>query len=306
MSLFEIKAAYEARTLNKQQYISAMHLQHSQLFEYGEFLKKTEIGRIEISDGCVILEARKSGIKILCDQADQRIAPIETLNFGAYEPEDSAMLFRLLEDGLNIFDIGANVGWYSLHFAKAFPHATVHAFEPIPATFGYLQSNLALNQATRIHPHNFGFSDREGELIFYFDPCGSGGASAMDLQGAGVAHKVTCKIERLDNFVARTGTQVDFIKCDVEGAELLALTGGIETLRKFKPIVFAEMLRKWAAKFNYHPNQIIELMAGLGYRCFVGRSGKLVEFKVMDENTVETNFFFLHGGAHIAKIIAMS
>jgi hypothetical protein len=128
----------------------------------------------------------------------------------------------------------------------------------------------------------------------------------VDLQGTGAAQKVACKIERLDSFVARTGTRIDFIKCDVEGAELLVLTGGSETLKKFKPMVFAEMLRKWAAKFNYHPNQIIEFMAGLGYRCFVGREGKLVEFKVMDENTIETNFFFLHGVAHVAKIKALT
>jgi FkbM family methyltransferase len=306
MNLFELQAAFHAGTINKPQYIDQMHRLHSQLFDYAEFLKDTEIGRIEISDGQVIIEARKTGIKILCDKADKRIAPIEILNFGAYEKADSDLLFRLLEDRMSIFDIGANIGWYSLNFAKAFPNTTIHAFEPIPNTFAYLQANIGLNQATQIQPHNFGFSDREGELTFYFDPRGSGGASAVDLQGTGEAQKVVCKIERLDNFMARTGTQVDFIKCDVEEAELLVLTGGSETLKKFKPIVFAEMLRKWAAKFNYHPNQIIEFMAGLGYHCFVGREGRLVEFKVMDENTTETNFFFLHGVAHASKINALT
>ena len=306
MNLFELEAAFRAHTISKQQYIDEMHQLHSQLFDYAEFLKGKKIGSIEISAGRVIVTARGSGIKILCDKADKRIAPIETLNFGAYEKEDSEMLFRLLEDGLNIFDVGANIGWYSLHFAKSFPNSTIQAFEPIPATFGYLEANIGLNQATQVHPHNFGLSDREGELMFYFDPRGSGGASAVDLQETGAAQKVLCKIQRLDSFVAKTGARVDFMKCDVEGAELLMLTGGVETLKKFKPMVFAEMLRKWAAKFNYHPNKIIEFMAGLGYCCFVGRAGKLTEFKVMDDNTTETNFFFLHNVAHAAKINALT
>lgn len=306
MNLFDLRSAFHANTINKQPYIDEMHRLHSQLFDYAEFLKETEIGRIEVSDGRVILEARKTGIKILCDKADKRIAPIEILNFGAYEKADADLLFSLLEDRMSIFDIGANIGWYSLNLARMFPNTTIYAFEPIPATYGFLLANIGLNQATQVRPHNFGFSDREGELTFYFNPRESGGASAVDLQGTGLAQKVECKVQRLDSFVARTGTRVDFIKCDVEGAELFVLNGAAETLRNFKPMVFAEMLRKWAAKFNYHPNQIIKFMADLGYRCFVGMDGKLAEFKVMCENTSQTNFFFLHGAAHVAKIKALS
>jgi FkbM family methyltransferase len=306
MNLFESKAAFKAGTITKQKYIDWMHQMHAQLFDHAAFLKGTEIGRIEIIDGRVIMEMRKTGIKILCDKDDKRIAPIEILNFGDYESADSELLFRLLEDRLTILDVGANIGWYSLNFAKAFPNSTIHAFEPIPATFAYLLANIALNQTTQIHPHNFGFSDHEGELVFYFDPAGSGGASAMDLQGTGTAQKVACQIKCLDRFMADSGVRVDFIKCDVEGAELFMLKGGAETLKKFKPMVFAEMLRKWAAKFNYHPNQIIEFMAGIGYGCFVGRQGKLAEIKTVTETTTETNFFFLHGTAHVSKICALT
>lgn len=306
MSLFELQSAFQANTITKQQYIDGMHRLHSRLFDYAEFLKGTDIARIEISDGRVILETRNAGIRVLCDKADKRIAPMEILNFGPYEKADSDLLFRLVDDRMSIFDIGANIGWYSLNLAKAFPHATINAFEPVPATFGYLQANLALNGAAQVRAHNFGFSDHEGELAFFFDPSGSGGASAADLQGTGAAQKVTCKIERLDSFVERTGARVDFIKCDVEGAELFMFKGGVGTLEKFKPVVFTEMLRKWAAKFNYHPNQIIELFSGLGYSCFAGRDGKLVEFLAMDDNTTETNFFFLHPDAHAAKIAALT
>lgn len=91
---------------------------------------------------------------------------------------------------------------------------------------------------------------------------------------------------------------VDFIKCDVEGAELLAFQGAKETLQRDKPIVFTEMLRKWAAKFNYHPNEIIMLFSTFGYRCFYADGEALKELLVMTDETLETNFFFLHCEKH--------
>jgi hypothetical protein len=60
-----------------------------------------------------------------------------------------------------------------------------------------------------------------------------------------------------------------------------------------------EMLRKWAAGFGYHPNDIIDLFAGLGYKCF---DSTLKPFGRMDEATTETNFFFLHPDTHAAHI----
>jgi hypothetical protein len=98
---------------------------------------------------------------------------------------------------------------------------------------------------------------------------------------------------------------VDFIKCDVEGAEKFVFEGAVEMLRRDRPIVYTEMLRKWAAKFDYHPNQIIKFFADLGYLCYVVNDGFLQELKIMDDTTIQTNFFFLHTVNHRQKIKAM-
>ncbi len=92
---------------------------------------------------------------------------------------------------------------------------------------------------------------------------------------------------------------VDFIKCDVEGSELFVYQGGLETLKKYKPVVFSEMLRKWSAKFGYHPNDIIALFKNIGYQCYVITvDNYLKEITEVTEETVETNYFFLHGEKH--------
>jgi len=114
-----------------------------------------------------------------------------------------------------------------------------------------------------------------------------------------------CVVKKLDDFVSSTPSlkRIDFIKCDVEGAELFVFKGALETMKKDKPIIFTEMLRKWASKFNYHPNQIINLLKDLGYGCFVPHNGRMKEIVEMDENTVETNFFFLHGEKHAGQLL---
>ena len=63
-----------------------MHRLHAGLFDYAEFIRDTDIARIEVTDGTVTMTSRRTGIKMLCDPHDMRMAPIEILNFGAYEP----------------------------------------------------------------------------------------------------------------------------------------------------------------------------------------------------------------------------
>ena len=110
-------------------------------------------------------------------------------------------------------------------------------------------------------------------------------------------------MKTLDEFVFESGiNKLDFIKCDVEGSELFVFQGGMHSINQYKPIIYTEMLRKWSAPFGYHPNDIIKLFGDLGYRCFTAIDRGLREFFYMDDETEETNFFFLHDNMH-KKII---
>lgn len=306
MSLFDLKAQYRAGALTKPAYIAAMHELHAGLFDYAEFMRATDIARIEIRDGAVVMTSRRAGIKMACDPLDWRMAPIEILNFGVYEQAEWEMMARLIEPGATVFDIGANIGWYSMNIALQAPTVQIHAFEPLPSTYRYLAQNVALNGLSNVHLHPFGFSNCAGWLDFYFYPEGSVNASAADLGSSPNKRKLTCQVRTLDDFTAETGLPVDFIKCDVEGAEVFVFQGGLATLRRQQPVIFTEMLRKWSAAFGYHPNDIIALLAGIGYRCFAAQDGRLVPFAAMDESTMETNFFFLHPERHRHSLEALS
>lgn len=305
MSLHSLRTDQQSGRLGKHEFIAQMHDRHALLFEYAAFLAGTDISRIEITDQGVIMAERSSGLRFWCDPRDKRTAPVETLNFGTFEREDEQALYQAAEGSRIVFDIGANIGWYTLNLAKRLPDVQVYAFEPLPETFGYLQANVALNALTNIHLHNFGFSDAERDLTFYFNPESSGSASLADLTESDQVQEVRCRVNRLDDFVETHGLCPDFIKCDVEGAELMVFQGGRKTLERCRPVLFAEMLRKWAAKFGYHPNDILQLMTEIGYRSFASAPTGLVEITTIDEGTMETNFIFLHREKHAERIAAL-
>jgi FkbM family methyltransferase len=308
MKIEDTRKAFLDGRMVKPDFIRNMFEQHHvKLFEYADYLKQTNIAAIEILDGRVVMISRDRGVKMICPSGDHRVAPIEILNFLGYEPVDSEMMMKLMTPGRCVLDIGANAGWYAINMAKAYPSCTIHAFEPISDTHQMLLRNIRLNEMKNVVAHHLGFSDEEKDVVFFFYPEGSANASSANLSGREDAKKIVCHVETLDAFADRLDLpQVGFIKCDVEGAELFVFRGGMKLLERDKPVVFSEMLRKWSAKFNYHPNDIIRLFTGLGYRCFTAKGGRLTEFFSMDENTVETNFFFLHSARHLEMIRSLT
>jgi FkbM family methyltransferase len=308
----DIKNKFESKSINKVQFVDSMHELHKVLFDFSKNLAKTEIAKIEIEDGKVIFTSRKTpfhpgGAKFYVDVLDKRITPLEAFNFDMYEQEDSEMLYRLVSDNDTIFDIGANIGWYCNHLAKKLPGSTIYAFEPIPETFAQVKHNTELNQAKNIILNNFAFSDVKQTLTFFYSPTVTGASSSVNITENSSMVELKCEANTIDNFMKEKNiSKLDFIKCDVEGAEFMVYKGGAETINKYKPIVFTEMLRKWAAKFGYHPNDIIDFFTGFGYKCYTSHNGKLKAIEKVTDDTMETNFFFLHPAKHAEKIKSLS
>ena len=298
MRLFRLKDDYKKGDLSKPEYIKRMAEIHAVFFDYSRFISETDIAKIEITSDGVLVTTKFPEVKMLCMEQERRAAPFEILNFDSYEKDHLDMMLKLIDKNTVFYDIGANIGWYSINLAKLVRGIKVFAFEPIPKTFGFLEKNVKINQMQNIESYNFGFSNKEDELKFFYYPEGTGNASIANVSGRENVQKITCKVKRLDDFVAEKKTGIDFIKCDVEGAELLVFQGGIHSIEEFKPIIFTEMLRKWSAKFNYQPNDIIRLLHSIGYKCFVVGNGKLVEIPEVNNETIETNFFFLHQTKH--------
>ncbi len=120
-----------------------------------------------------------------------------------------------------ILDCGANIGMSVLYFKWLYPDAEIRAFEPEPRTFAALQENVARNRLADVAVHNIALWDTDGRLDLFVpgDQGGSLVASANPARRGGTAVSVPCA--RLSSFIER---EVDFLKIDVEGAELRILT----------------------------------------------------------------------------------
>ncbi len=301
--LDSLRMNYESGVLCKADYSRDIWTIHRRLFEYTGFMRSTNVDAIEINEDGVVFRLRDPQLKLWCTPQDHRHVAISNLNFRQYESEELRAVMCLAKVCSVLFDIGANVGLYSIALAQRFQYSKVVAFEPILATYQELRRNLDLNHVDNVLTYNIGLSDRACDAPFYFDATVSGAASGAPLGSEfGLTETLICPVETLDDFVDRTGYKPDFIKCDVEGGEFQVFRGGTRMFERCKPMVFTEMLRKWSKRFGYHLNEIISFFKQFGYQCFVLSDGILQPFLEMTDDTVETNFFFLHTERHLEMI----
>lgn len=101
----------------------------------------------------------------------------------------------------------------------------------------------------------------------------------------------------IDDFVRRNGIdRIDFIKCDVEGAEKLVIDGARRSLEQFQPILLLEILETWTERYHYRPEDLFVLLTALGYRYLrctpkgVARPKSTIRESLLDCH----NFLFYH------------
>ena len=314
MKLEKLYDLYEEGKVPKRLYWELARERLVPLLEVQQILRKNPYCKsIEIREDGIVLKTQD--IALFFDMA-QNICRAETILIGT-EGEEIGFMSCFIPVDAVIFDIGANVGRVSLGLAKAHADAKVYAFEPVADTFRGLEKNLRLNgREAQIKAYHMGFYSESGDRKF-FVPAANEAASLRPVtdtyyfkegeQGQGERKErldeVICPVDTLDRFVAAQGIKrLDFIKCDTEGAEKMVFAGGARVFAELRPVVYTEMLRKHAARFDYHPNEIIEMFKAWGYACYTSAAERLVPFEKMDEATVETNFFFLHGEKHRALL----
>jgi FkbM family methyltransferase len=169
------------------------------------------------------------GIRIITDPAPPQLAT------GRYELAVQEALVRLLKPGMVVYDIGANVGFFTLLTDRLVsPGGTVIAFEPDPVNLAALRRNLALNPVRRqIRIIAAAASSRTGPGSFESETSMTG---RVETKGT-----VPIELIRIDDFTAEyPHLAPDLVKIDVEGHELDVLAGMAKTLREHSPIAIIE------------------------------------------------------------------
>jgi FkbM family methyltransferase len=218
-----------------------------------------------------------------------------------YQNFEYTPIFEKLAKKVSCFyDIGANIGYYSLLAAKINPQMKIKAFEPATGPLHFLKENVVLNGIKNIDIEDIALADKNGEIDFYevksnkykyikYNLAGEGNSGSQTDPSAFV--KNTVKAITVDEYLMEHAQdQVDLVKMDTEGTEHMILTKAENLLLKHKPIIICETL------FNTIESELEKILKQYGYEFYnhVGEGLVKVESIVRKEDNGVRNCFFVH------------
>jgi FkbM family methyltransferase len=190
---------------------------------------------------------------------------------GTYEVGVTDFMMRYLSLAPQdvIFDVGANVGYYSVLAHRVLGDSvSIHAIEAEPYNFDLLQTNLRTAAADSVVAHFVAASDREGEAELYlWKSSNRGKHSLVPYKGV---ETLTVKIRTLDSIYREQGLRqrtVSLLKIDIEGAEHQAFLGASEMLQRCSVIV-AEVSPAFLRRAGVSIDEHVALVLDEGFSMF--------------------------------------
>lgn len=203
---------------------------------------------------------------------------------GYFAPDLSLAIKSLVQPGMVVLDVGANIGAYTLLLAKGVgEEGSVFAFEPNPEAFERLRVNVALNgYEPRVVLVPVALSTECGWADFFVpsdEETNRGLASLHPCARGFPGREIVVQTRTLDEFVASEGIEVvHFIKVDTEGHDLNVILGGEQMIRAQRPMIIFEANLLDTSRSVENLRYFRELLQTLRYRFFTASYfGKLVE-----------------------------
>ena len=194
---------------------------------------------------------------------------------GTSEPATTALLSRYLRPGMVVLDIGAHIGEYTIRASELVgASGQVHAFEPNPVMFRYLERNAARSPLDNIIVQQAAVADKQGKMEFAIqsEPSISSLVPGADQLARAPVQTIAVPVQTLDAYCVEYGLeQVDFIKIDIEGAELLAFKGAKSLLSQaagIAPAIYFEFTERLMRPFGYRSADVLEYLVAHGYTVF--------------------------------------
>jgi FkbM family methyltransferase len=207
-------------------------------------------------------EAQPRELEVQADASGFSAARVSETGVSGYEPESIAAMLAAsdLAGPGAVYDVGANIGVFSLVAAASTPRGVV-AFEPMPGLAATLRDAASRNGLVELRVEEVALSDRSGTATFY--------ASAVtDLSNSlnpwhrAPADSFAVAVDTLDAFVDRTGLSPAVIKIDTETTEPDVLMGARRTIERLRPWILCEVLDVG------RPEEVAAAMADLGYHYY--------------------------------------
>lgn len=228
--------------------------------------------------------------------------PIPITRNQRYDHQTRQVIRRVCRPDSTCIDIGCHKGEVLEIMRQAAPEGHHFGFEPIPDLFDGLQAKYQGSPCT-ISP--VALSDRKGTSTFNYvvsNPSYSGLVKRDYDRPNEEDTTITVQTDRLDD-VLPPDQPVDLIKIDVEGGELLVLTGAKNTLARYQPVVIFEHGLGAAEHYGSSPDQVYDLLTSCGLRVslmsrWLAGKSPLTRDAFIREFTEKRNYYFMAYSDH--------
>ncbi len=190
-----------------------------------------------------------------------------------------------------MLDVGAHAGQFTKFFAAMVPQGHVHAFEPGSYALSILRTVKTFKKLSNVTIHACGLGDSSQDNVLNVPIKESGsigfGLSFIDDSGQPERRRAVTEdiaIRRLDDVVAEHDIRrIDFIKVDIEGSEMRMLVGARETLTRFSPALYIELVNGHLARRGDSIEELTGYLGDLGY-------GPVGDHSIREGNQLFTRF----------------
>lgn len=219
--------------------------------------------------------------------------------FTGYEGPSINVFYHLSRKSRVVFDIGANVGYFSLIAAAANKQAKVYSFEPIKYVFDRLRRNIGINGFDNIIAVNSIVGDSNDPVSFYA-PQIDGISHAGSTKKGWAEGTTEIKVESVtgDSYKGLKNTgKVDLLKMDCEFHEVEVLNGMTDILEQDKPIILMEILfpegKEQSGHFeNDQYKEIERIIKKNNYYIYLISNSGLVRMEDLEYNPEHRNYLF--------------
>ncbi len=188
---------------------------------------------------------------------------------GCWEPWLVYLYHHMIKEDFICADVGANIGYHTVHMAKLCKGGKVYAFEPQTDIFNILSTNILFNHLSdNVNHYRYALSNRVEKMQFNpIEECKEKDSELLNYGGRKIVEdgegEGSINTTRFDSLKL---TKLDFLKLDIEGFELNFLKGARKTISSNLPIIFFENLA-WE-KGRKNDKKVIKLLKRLGYKVF--------------------------------------
>jgi len=208
-----------------------------------------------------------------------------------------------------ILDVGANIGYYTIplayHLKKE--NVKIHAFEPVTSNYNSLLKGIQANNLNEnVIANKIALGDKEGTLEIIKTEKGNTGNAVLSINNENFkkdSDRETIQMITLDQYMINSKLKrCDFIKIDIEGAEIFFIQGGMKLIETFKPIIYGEFNSFFINKFGFSVEDVRDLLKPLGYNTYIESSSNKAHFKKTEIKKGMENILFIPAYSEVEKL----